>query len=292
MTVTQAIISDAGVSSRFLPIVKTIPKSMLPIGNKPVIQILVEECLEAGLIEIIIVCREDTKPIYQDYFNNTREDLRIFLTEMNKPERYNYVNKVLDFPEIKFIIQDPELPYGTAAPILSAKHLLKQNEPFVYIQGDDVVLADKGDCSVLVEEYNSNQNYQAFMIAQEVVPERVHLYGSIKFKEGSDEELDFIVEKPKLEEAPSHLVSYGRFLYNYNIFDYMNSERLGKDNELWNVDALTALAKDYPVKVVRNKGEWYTTGDPLNYLKAQIAFGVKVYNDNNLAEFIKNICPN
>lgn len=270
--IKQAVISDAGASSRFLPIVKTIPKSMLPIGNKPIIQIVIEECVEAGVEEIILVAREDTKAIFDDYLNNKCSDLENFLNDMGKPERFNPVREVLNLPKVKIITQDASLPYGTAAPVMSARPYLKEGEPFLYLHADDIVLAEKRDCKVLVEEYEKDSSYSSYMIAEETTIDRVHLYGMIKTKEGKSDELQHIIEKPKPEETPSLLASYGRFLYKYNIFEYMTVERIGKDNEMWNVDALTAMAQDFPVKVIPNQGKWVTTGDPKNYLQAQILY--------------------
>ncbi len=290
MDVKYAVILDAGVSSRFLPVVKTIPKSFLPIGGKPIIQLLIEEVLEAKIDNIIVVARKETFPYFQDYFENPREDLREFLNKMNKSERYKAVEQVLKLPKIKVITQDTELPYGTAAPILSAKPFLPQGEPFLVLQGDDIVFAEKKDCQILVEEYKKDNTYSAYMTAEEVSSDRIHLYGAIKFKEGSNNELDYIIEKPDKEDAPSFLASYGRFLYKAEIFDYMNDKRLGKDNELWNVDALTAMAKEKRVKVVPNQGRWFTTGDPKNYMKALMFAGlVNTETSSEMMEFVKEL---
>jgi UTP--glucose-1-phosphate uridylyltransferase len=275
MKVKQAIVADAGVSSRFLPVVKSIPKSFIPIGGKPIIQYLIEELVEAGIEKIIVVTRPDTESFFQDYFHNKREDLKEFLTKMNKPERYSSIEKIFSFPEIKVVIQTPDMPYGTATPILVAKEYLNYGEPFMVLQGDDVVFAKKKDCQLLIEEFEKNESYSAYITAEEVTEDRIHLYGSIKFKEGTTDELDYIVEKASSEDAPSLLASYGRFLYTWKIFDYMHPQRFGKDNEVWNVDALTAMAKEYPVKVIPNNGSWFTTGDPKNYLKTLIYWGLK-----------------
>lgn len=272
--VRQAIISDAGVSSRFLPIVKTIPKGMIPIGNKPAMQLQVEECMEAGVEKIIIVCRRDTIDIYNDYFFNHREDLEEFLTGMGKADRFRPVSKLFELPHIEFVLQTENLPYGTAAPLISSKDSLIQGEPFFFLQGDDLVLADKKDCEILNEEYEKDAHYAAYMMVQDVDMDKATPGGMVKFKDGTKDELDFIVEKPKKEDAPSNYLSYGRFLYTWNIWDYMDPKNTGLDGEFWNVDALTALAKDRPVKVVVNQGNWVTNGDPKQWLKAQLLFGI------------------
>lgn len=272
--VRQAIISDAGVSSRFLPIVKTMPKGMIPIGNKPAMQLQVEECRDAGVEKIVIVCRRDTLDIYNDYFYNRREDLDEFLTKMGKPQRFDPVEDLFDLPHIEFVLQTENLPYGTAAPLISAKDSLFEGEPFYFLQGDDLVFAEKKDCQILKEEYENNSKYSAYMMVQEVDMDKTTPGGMVKFKDGTTDELDYIVEKPKKEDAPSNKQSYGRFLYTWDIWDYMDPANTGLDGEFWNVDALTAMAKEHPVKVVANEGNWVTNGDPKQWLKAQLLYGI------------------
>ena len=109
---TKAIITDAGYASRYLPIAKTIPKGMLPIGNRPIMQLVVEECVAADIREIIIVATPEGKPIYEDYFNNAVNHIRKQLVAQGKENRYDAVREVLDFPKIRIIVQDPALPYG------------------------------------------------------------------------------------------------------------------------------------------------------------------------------------
>ncbi len=116
---TKAIITDAGFASRYLPITKTIPKAMLPFGSKPIMQLMVEECVEAGIREIIIVATHEGKPIYEDYFYNTVDHIRRQLEAQGKSDRYEAVREVLDFPKIVVIEQDSSLPYGNGSPIVS-----------------------------------------------------------------------------------------------------------------------------------------------------------------------------
>ena len=119
---TKAIITDAGFASRYLPITKTIPKAMLPLGNRPIMQLVVEECVEAGIQEIIIVATPEGKPIYEDYFNNSVNRIRKQLASQGKEDRYEPVQHVLDFPKITVIEQDQSYPYGNGSPIASAKN--------------------------------------------------------------------------------------------------------------------------------------------------------------------------
>ena len=120
-TVKKAIITDAGFASRYLPITKTVPKAMLPLGNKPIMQLVVEDVAEAGIEELIIVATPEGKPIYEDYFHNSVIRIKKQLESQGKIDRYEPVQKVLDFPKIVVITQDQSLPYGNGSPVASAQ---------------------------------------------------------------------------------------------------------------------------------------------------------------------------
>ena len=123
--VRKAVITDAGFASRYLPITKTVPKGMMPLGNRPIMQFVVEECVEAGIEEIIIVATPEGKPIYEDYFNNSVNRIRKQLAVQGKEDRYAPVQHVLDYPKIIVIEQDPSFPYGNGSPIASAQKFLE-----------------------------------------------------------------------------------------------------------------------------------------------------------------------
>ena len=136
---TKAVITDAGFASRFLPITKTIPKAMLPLGAKPVMQHVVEECVAAGIKQIIIVATPDGKPIYEDFFNNPVEKIEKQLASQGKSDRFESVKQVLDMADITVIEQDQSLPYGNGSPIVSAKPYLNDDEAFIALYSDDLV---------------------------------------------------------------------------------------------------------------------------------------------------------
>ncbi len=273
--VRKAIITDAGFASRYLPITKTTPKAMLPLGNRPIMQLMVEECAEAGIEEIIIVATPEGKPIYEDYFNNNVNRIRKQLAAQGKEDRYEPVQHVLDFPKIVVITQDSSLPYGNGSPVASAKKYVEAEEAFLVLYSDDVVFGKQGDAKTLVERYEANPQVEAIIMAQEIELEEVSKYGIISFKDGSVDELGNIVEKPSQEETPSQLASYGRYLLKPSIFAYLIPNNTGKDNELWTVDAITQVAKTKKVLVEKTKGKWMTTGDPENYFRAHLAFVMK-----------------
>jgi UTP--glucose-1-phosphate uridylyltransferase len=277
-SVNKAIITDAGFASRYLPITKTLPKAMLPLGNKPIMQYIVDECVEAGIKEIIIVATPEGKPIYEDYFNNSVNRIRKQLSAQDKDDRYEPVQEVLDYPKIVVVTQDPSLPYGNGSPVASAKKFVDNEEAFLVMYSDDIVFGNPGDAKTLVDSYENNSDVAAIIMSQEVDSSVVHKYGIISFVQGSDQELDNIIEKPDEDKAPSNLASYGRYLLTPSIFEYLDENNTGKDGELWTTDAITQLAKSREVLVEKTHGQWLTTGDPENYFKAHLKF---VYDYEN-----------
>ncbi len=271
--VRKAIITDAGFASRYLPITKTMPKAMLPFGNRPIMQLMVEECVEAGIEEIIIVATPEGKPIYEDFFNNSVNRIRKQLTDQGKGERYQPVQKVLDYPKIVVIEQDSSLPYGNGSPIASAKSYMETEDAFIVIYSDDVVFGKPGDAKTLIEAYKKNPTAEAIIMAQEVPAEVVDKYGIISFKNESETLLDTIIEKPDIGKEPSRLASYGRYLLKSSVFEHLNPSNTGKDKELWTVDAITKLVADgKDVIVQKTQGKWMTTGDPENYFRAHLKY--------------------
>ena len=273
----KAIITDAGFASRYLPITKTIPKAMLPMGAKPIMQLCVEECIAAGIEEIIIVATSAGRPIYDSYFHQEVPQIKALLEKQGKSDRFEPVREVLeDFPKITVIEQDQTLPYGNGSPIASAREFINDDEAFVVIYSDDVVFGTS-DVKTLIESYEAHEDAKAIIIAQEMPREVLNKYGIIRLKSEEDMTLENIVEKPAIEDAPSSLTSYGRYLLTPEIFQYLNPDNTGLDGELWTVDAITDLTEVGPVYVEKTKGVWMTTGDPKNYAAAS-----EYYNKENL----------
>lgn len=282
-TPTKAIITDAGFASRYLPITKTVPKAMLPLGAKPIMQLVVEECAEAGIEEIIIVATPEGKPIYEDYFNNAITRIKKQLRSQGKEDRYAPIEQILNFPKITVIEQDPSYPYGNGSPIASARKFIQDDEAFVVLYSDDVVFGSS-DVKTLIESYQQHPEAKAIIISQEMPREVLNKYGIIRLKEGNEMLLHDIVEKPKIEDAPSNLTSYGRYLLTPEVFDYLDPRNTGLDNELWTVDAITRMVDDGDVIVEKTHGEWMTTGDPKNYLQAYLKYAAEV---DGLGDLIK-----
>lgn len=287
--VKKAIITDAGFASRFLPLTKTIPKAMIPVGPKPVMQYCVEECAAAGIEEIIIVATPNTKSkeIYDDYFHNPSENVRALLEKQGKMKRFEPIEKIKNFPKITVIEQDPALPYGNGSPILSAKDYVKDEDAFVVLYSDDLIFG-KGDVEVLIEDYEKHPEAKAVIAAQEM-PEAVwNKYGMIALKENGT--LSHIVEKPKTPDlSPSNLTSYGRYLLTPEVFDYLVPQNTGLDDELWTVDAITKLAEHGDVFVAKSSGKWMTTGDPKNYFLAHLEY---VLDNTDYADEVRDFVKN
>lgn len=269
---TKAVITDAGFASRFLPITKTIPKAMLPLGPKPIMQYVVEECVAGGIKDIIIVSTPEGKHIYEDYFSNPCEKIYKQLASQGKLDRFESVRNVLEIANIKVIEQDQSLPYGNGSPIASAKPYLNDDEAFLALYSDDLIFGE-GDVKTLMEAHEAYPEAKAIITAQEMPQEVWSKYGMIALKDEKKMTLSHIVEKPsKPEDSPSNLTSYGRYLLTPEVFAHLDPSQTGLDNELWTVDAITKLAKSGDVIVTKSKGEWLTTGDPKNYFAAYKKF--------------------
>ncbi len=276
MKVDKAIITAAGFGSRFLPITKTFPKELLPIVDKPIIQYLVEECAEAEIEEIIIVANPAEITKFEDYFYGRSINVRTLMARQGKMDRWSKVEKIFTLPKITVVPQDERLAYGNGSPILSVKDIVKDEDAFVIMFGDDMFLSQVSGVKQLVEYYN--QNACDLLLGVIEAPKTLLTQGGvIKVKPGTNNQISSIKEKPSLEELESdptftNLYSFGRFIATPKIFDYLTAEATGKDNELWLQDANNKLAHEFTALYLKLDGEFYTTGDPLYYMKAHIKF--------------------
>ncbi len=265
---TKAIITDAGSASRYLPITKTIPKAMLPLGNRPIMQFVVEECVEAGISQIIIVATPEGKAIYEDYFNNSATKIKKQLHIQGKDDRYKPIEQILNFPKIDIIVQDPSYPYGNGSPIASARDYIRDDEAFIVAYSDDVVFG-KSAIADLIESYEKHPDAAAIISGQEVPHAEIKKYASISL---DGEKVKGLVEKPAPEDAPSDLASYGRYLLTPEIFEHLDPKNTGLDGELWTADAIAALIPTQRVYAKKTNGTWMTTGDPKNYIFAHLHY--------------------
>lgn len=270
-TPTKAIITDAGFASRYLPITKTVPKAMLPIGAKPIMQLVVEECADAGIKEIIVVATPEGKAVYEDYFNNSINKIKKQLHDQGKDDRYEVVQKVLDLPKITVIEQDPSYPYGNGSPVASARKFIQDDEAFIVAYSDDVVFGASAT-KELMNAHKENPEAAAIIAAQEVPHEEIKKYASVSLSNDGTMRVEGMVEKPKPEDAPSDLASYGRYLLTPEVFEFLKPRNIGLDNELWTADAIASMIPTGRVYVKKTSGNWMTTGDPKNYFFAHLKY--------------------
>jgi UTP--glucose-1-phosphate uridylyltransferase len=272
MKVTKAVIAVAGYGTRFIPATKVQPKELLPIVDKPVVQYLVEEAVDSGITDIILVTRAGNQAL-EDHFDSSLE-LEMHLEMQEKWEELAEVRRIPEMANFIYVRQSKNLPYGNGTPLLAAKSLIHPNEAFVYMFGDDVVKADVPCSRQLIEVY---QKYQpaAVLAVQEVPLDEISRYGAAKLKPDSDRnELEHIVEKPAPENAPSNLAQLGRFVLSYKTIEVLETIRVEAGEELWLTDALDRLAATDSVIVHPIQGKWFTTGDPLRMLKTTVEFAL------------------
>jgi len=284
MKIKKAIIAVAGSGTRLLPATKSMPKEMLPIVDKPIIQLVVEELVEAGIEDIIFVTRWDKKPL-EDHFDHSTA-LEDDLKKNGKNELAEKISSIAEMANFIYIRQKG--PYGNGTPVLSAASLV-DDEPFVFVWGDDLVKSKVSFTKQMVDDYEKNGN---LMIGVQEMPKEVlNRYGIVKLKEGTME-IEDIIEKPSIEEAPSCMADFGRMILNQDFINILRKTALGKGNELWIVDAIKTYVKNggkFMAKKVED-GEWLTTGDPLNYLKATLAYAAEREDlKKDLDEYIKKI---
>lgn len=272
MKITKAIIAAAGYGTRFLPATKVIQKEMLPIIDKPGIQYLVEEAVASGINTIIIVTRAGSHPL-EDHFDSSFE-IENQLEKTNKRDLLKTVKNIPRLANFVFLRQTKDYPYGNATPLLVARSLLAENEPFVYMFGDDLVKTRVPAVKQLIDYWRKDPE-SLLVGAAEVSRPETQRYGIIKFKKAGRPLIETIIEKPEPDRAPSCLAQFGRFILNADFIKTVARQNLGKNRELWLSDALSCYAKSHPVIAVKIKGKWLTTGDPLHLIKATIEIALE-----------------
>jgi UTP--glucose-1-phosphate uridylyltransferase len=263
----KGVITIAGYGTRFLPASKAVPKELFPIAGVPLIQYHVEDLVAAGITEIVIVVREGSGVIQRHFA--PAPDLEEHLAAQGKKELLEEVQRVSTIADIVFVRQPETLPYGNASPALAARNWLNPGEPFYYMFGDDIVIADVPVPQQMLAAFSKSQ--PAAIVATQSVPhEETHLYGCIELKPGSDREMARIVEKPAPGTAPSNWVQIGHFIFTPELFDVLETLETGKGGELWLADAVDQLAARSTVIAQPIEGQWMAAGDPLRHLKACI----------------------
>ena len=287
MKVTKAVIPAAGLGTRVLPATKAQPKEMLVIVDKPSLQYIVEELVESGIKDIIIVTGRNKNSI-EDHFDHSYE-LEDTLKKNNKNTLLEKVEDISSMANICYVRQNH--PKGLGHAILKAKSFVG-NEPFVIALGDDIVYNDVPVAKQLIDNYSK---YGSSIVGcQEVKESDVSKYGIIKPFLSLDEktvEMEDFIEKPSVEEAPSKLACLGRYLLTPKIFNYLEKTEPGKGGEIQLTDAIVAMMKDGEKVLAYNfEGKRYDIGNKFGLLKANIEFGLRNEETREeLLEYLKSI---
>jgi UTP--glucose-1-phosphate uridylyltransferase len=265
MKVETGVIAAAGSGTRMLPVTLGYPKELLPIINKPAIQLIVEEFIEAGLKKIVIVTGENPDPLCRQY------------KPPDPPPRGKHkpLDEFVDKLSGVDILFEPQSgPYGNGTPLMVARPHIPAGEGFIYAYGDDILKTRVSFARRLVETHQATGALVAGV--QEVPWEDVSRYGIVELKEGGGYEMKDVVEKPSREEAKSNLAMFGRFLLSDDVIRILSEIPLGKSNELWLTDAVREHIRRSGRVVAQpvTDGEWLTIGDPINYLKTVFEYAM------------------
>ena len=286
MKVNKVVFPVAGLGSRFLPATKSIPKEMLPIIDKPLIQYAVDEAIDAGFSELIFITG-NTKRAIQDHFkfnpdlniSNLTEDKKNFLSEMHRV--------IPSHVSCKYIIQDEPLGLGHA--ILQAKEAIGE-DPFAVVLADDLIDSKQGVLKQMLDHYNDENS--SIISVQKIMKSESINYGIIEFKEVNKNLMKIIniVEKPSPENAPSNYGVVGRYILSSKIFSMLDKVSAGVGNEIQLTDAIKLLLKTNPIYSYKFSGTRHDCGTKIGFIKANIAFALNDPNySDDLKIYIKNL---
>jgi len=274
LKVRKAVFPAAGLGTRFLPATKAMPKEMLPLVDKPIIQYGVEEALAAGCDQIVIVTGRG-KTAIEDHFDVSYE-LEEMLEEKGKTELLAIVHHISDMIHVAYVRQKEALGLGHA--VLMARELVG-NEPFAVLLADDVIDAAVPCLKQMIDVYEETQ---CSVIATQVIEgPAISAYGVLDAKpvagkfHGRLFEVSNMVEKPRMEDAPSNLAIIGRYILTPRIFEALDHTPLGTGGELQLTDAIRLLLQQEKVYGYCFEGKRHDTGDKAGFLKATVEFALK-----------------
>ena len=264
--IRKAIIPAAGLGTRFLPATKAQPKEMLPIVDKPTLQYIIEEAIESGIEEILIITGRNKKSI-EDHFDRSVE-LELELEHKGKVEMLEMVKSISNMVDIHFIRQKE--PKGLGHAIYCAKSFVG-NEPFAVMLGDDIVYNEGKPC--LRQLMDCYDEYKTSVLGvQTVLDGDVDKYGIVDGLkiEGNVTKVKGLVEKPSVDEAPSNMAILGRYIITPSIFEILERTKPGKGGEIQLTDALLELMSEEAIYAYNFEGRRYDVGDKLGFLEATV----------------------
>ena len=271
MNIRKVVIPVAGWGTRSLPASKNIPKEMLPIYNKPVVQYVVEEAMQAGVKDVVFITNKDKHAI-EDHFDYNLQ-LEAVLERGGKTELLATIRAVAEMVNIISIRQKKQLGLGHA--VLCARDVVRYDDAFGISVGDDLMFGEKTGLAQLLEV--TRKTGKPCIGVMEVPMYRVNRYGIVAGEEESDGvwRITEMVEKPSPEEAPSNLAIVGRYIMTPDIFDYLETAQPGHGGEIQLTDAMARLAMDKGMLAVKMTGTRFDAGDWAEYLTANIHFGLR-----------------
>jgi len=284
--VRKAVLPAAGFGTRFLPASKAIPKEMMPLVDRPIIQYAVEEAVSAGIEQIIIVISSGRSAI-EDHFDSDPV-LERWLEERGDIELLRAVRRISEIGTIAFVHQKEQLGLGHA--VLMAKELVG-DEPFAVLLSDDVIVNPGGKpvTGQLIEIY---QAHRGSVIALQRVPRsEVSRYGVVdpRHEEGPLVEIGDLVEKPAVEDAPSDLAVLGRYVLSPKIFDILESTQRGAGGEIQLTDAIRDLSHEQPVFGYQFSGVRHDAGTRMGWLQANIAMSLESDDADEVRAFVRGL---
>jgi UTP--glucose-1-phosphate uridylyltransferase len=275
LRVRKAVFPAAGWGTRFLPATKALPKEMLPLVDKPVIQYSVEEAVASGIEQIIIVTSSAKRAI-EDHFDSTYE-LERLLEEKGEIEMLRQIRHISDLAQVTYVRQKEQLGLGHA--VLVAKEVVG-HEPFAVILSDDVVVGDRPCIGQLIHAYN--QTHGSVVAVMEVPPTETQRYGVIGGDEvegalnhGRLHKVNKLVEKPAPKDAPSNLAIIGRYVLTPKIFDKLEQTQKGAGGEIQLTDAIESLMQEQAVYGYEFEGTRYDAGTTMGWLKASVELALQ-----------------
>jgi UTP--glucose-1-phosphate uridylyltransferase len=282
--IKKAVIPAAGLGTRFLPATKAQPKEMLPIIDTPTIQYVVQEAVDSGIEDILIISGKGKRAI-EDHFDRNFE-LEVALEQKNE-QILNEIKNISDLAKIHYIRQKELKGLGDA--IYHAKHHV-DNEPFAVLLGDTIIDSVIPVTRQLIDIY---EQYKQIIIGVESVPkEKVYRYGIVGGEKINDSlyQLNEMIEKPSIDEAPSNLAVAGRYILTPDIFKALEETKAGKNDEIQLTDALRIFLSRGSVYSYTIEGKRYDIGDKLDYLKTTVEFGLKRKEfRKEFKEFLKKV---
>lgn len=288
MKIRKAVIPAAGFGTRFLPQTKAMPKEMLPIVDKPVIQYVVEEVVGAGVEDIIIVTGANKRAI-EDHFDNPTVELSQWLKLGRKKKELREIQRISELGNFIYIRQKG--PYGNATPIKSAMHLVN-SEPFFAFWGDEFTLATPSRAQQMAQTY---EKYQGTILGgvRLAQPKDFQRYGYVKGHEIEPGvwRVERVIEKPGKANAPSDLAIVANYLLTPDIFPILENQQPGTGGEYYLVEAIDALAQEKPVYALEIKNaRYFDTGNKLEYLRTVVELALEHREINGeFRQFLKEL---